>query len=462
MQTGLVTLTRDGVLMDKLLDFIRRRPHVPVEVEEQRVVVLRNRYARMLQGARVPHDSLARLKRLLHDRYLKELATPGDCVGVACAQFIGECITQSTLNTFHAAGMDTGIVSTMRKIEDIINLPKGGTTFVTLYPADERWSFREFYERTRHHVECVTVKDAMRSFDSDGERIHTLTLDLHVLFRYRIDEVTIESRILETLTARYANVIVEMDSYDSLTEADESVTVRIIYECGRGTWYAMRRLLIGTGLVGVGDVSGPHRYIRNDDDDNNNNGWCLELCCKSMSRQLSFSNRVYDPFKTRTNRLRDVESGLGVEAAKNAIIEISGECLSESVPSAIIQLLSMILTRSGTVEPCTRFTMRSNTSPLAKIGFEECLEGCRNAGLYAEVERFNTVSSSVICGVSPHVGSNYSEFRTDVPAMIGNVTHMSSSEQWVEHRLLSNETGVGQREHDDYGDVEEERDDGLL
>ncbi|APM84181.1 RNA polymerase subunit [Heliothis virescens ascovirus 3h] len=428
MQTALITLRRDDERVDKLLDFIRPRQNVPSIVEEQRVAALKFRYASMLHGARVPPERMLRLKRLLYERYLRELATPGDCVGVACAQFIGECITQSTLNTFHAAGMDTGIMTTMRKIEDIINLPKGGTTYVTLYPADPNWTFRQFYENTRHYVECVRISDVALDFEMNpaSQNRYTLRLSLYGLYRYRIDEDTVAAAITSALSVRYDGIEVNVPRYESLDESAEYLEIVMMNPVGTlSTWYSIRKAVMVARLVGLSDVCGPHRFIRCGE---RRDEWCIELCCRS-SRSLAFTHNVYDVFRTRTTRLRDVEASLGVEATKCAIVEISGDCLSDSVPRATIQLLSMILTRNGTVEPCTRFTMRSNSSPLAKIGFEECLEGCRNAGLFQEVERFNTVSSSIICGVAPNVGSNYSTLGVNLDSFFG----VDRDNGWVEH-----------------------------
>ncbi|AUS94218.1 RNA polymerase II [Trichoplusia ni ascovirus 6b] len=420
-----------------LVDFIRPRENLPLVVEEPRVKALREHYANQLKGCKIPRDALWTLKKAVMNKYFEELATPGDCVGIACAQSIGECITQSTLNTFHAAGMDTGIMTTMRKIEDIINLPKTGLTQVTLYPADPEWSLQTFYERTRHFVECVTFEDLIVKSTVLDDGIMLMELDLYKLFKYRIDI----QRILQCLHKYQVSV----PNYEDLSESSTVLPIRICIPKNVKNKFRLKKCIQQIRLVGLPGVVAPHRFVKQVDD-KGVESWCLECYCKSIKNFVN-THAIYNALKTTTNRLRDAEQCYGIEVTKAIIIDMSNACLSESVPKAIITLMANRLTHSGHVEPFTRFTMRSNISPLAKIGFEECLEGCRNAGLFKESERFKTVSSSIICGIMPKVGSNYSKIYVNLDNYSNNTNECIND--WYYHDDNDHDTSREQHKNND-------------
>lgn len=384
-----------------LLDFIRPRQGIPIRVEEARCEMLRRQYEELLKPWKVPIAHVGHLKRRLAEQHDSQMIDAGECVGIMCAQSIGECITQSTLNTFHSAGMDTGIVSTMRRIDDIINLPKTGYTHVTLYPATATWSLREFYLNTRHNLECITVEDVVVKCVRRENRLD-LDLDLYKLFKYRIWDDTIKEALCQCCDS------VEVEDLYALDEQATVVKASLVWEDGKinnVNWFRLKRNAMSKVLVGISGVVPPHRFVKTVLRPGEY-VWQVEVRCKSL-KNFNNTHGVYDATRTTTNRLRDAEACYGIEATKKMIMLSSESCLSNSVTKATIQLLSSILTYSGHVEPFTRFTMRNNKSPLAKIGFEECLEGCRNAGLYKESENFKTVAASIICGMTPKVGTNY-------------------------------------------------------
>lgn len=418
-----MTIIDEDIADNVLLSFISMREGLPRIVEENRIRSIMKSYRNRLLGAAVPTEQLGTLRRLLMQKYFNELATPGDCVGVACAQSIGECITQSTLNTFHAAGMDTGIVTTMRKIEDIINLPKTGVSQVKLYPADRSWTLRQFYLKTRHYVEQIRLSDLIVAFDTVGDDV-VLRLQLYKLFRYRITR----SMLLESVAEIGTNV--RMLDYIQLDETSTTINCTVCVASSGNrmlTRHGMMKKFTNIHVTGVVGASPPHRFVRTG---TSMNEWCVECNSKSI-RNFTNTHHVYDALRTTTNRLRDIETCYGIESSRNTIIEMSKSCLSESVSDATVQLLASILTLSGHVEPFTRFTMRSNRSPLAKIGFEECLEGCRNAGLYCEKEEFKTISSSIMSGILPRVGTNYTRIKVDISNLLNE--ERQRAQDWCDH-----------------------------
>ena len=70
-------------------------------------------------------EMIQTLREEIHKNFYKSLVQPGENVGVLCAQSIGEKQTQSTLNSFHAAGIAVQMVLTgVPRFLEILNATK--------------------------------------------------------------------------------------------------------------------------------------------------------------------------------------------------------------------------------------------------------------------------------------------------------------------------------------------------
>lgn len=98
---------------------------IPKEIHEsimeRQRILLRNQLATLDIH---PH-ALDRVKRVLRRKYMESRISPGESVGILCAQSIGERQTQMTLNTFHAAGMTVQTVITgVPRFLELLNASK--------------------------------------------------------------------------------------------------------------------------------------------------------------------------------------------------------------------------------------------------------------------------------------------------------------------------------------------------
>ena len=108
--------------IDQFLDFMVPRPSF-VHLKSEHVIVENQKKALREDLRRVNLDD-ADLKQYIKDAHFRALAVPGDCVGIAGAQAMGEFSTQATLNTFHIAGFETGVGSGVDRFQEIINASK--------------------------------------------------------------------------------------------------------------------------------------------------------------------------------------------------------------------------------------------------------------------------------------------------------------------------------------------------
>lgn len=109
-----------------------------------------------------------------------------------------------------------------------------------------------------------------------------------------------------------------------------------------------------------------------------------------------------DYTRTKTNDIIEISQVLGVEAAREAIIEESTSTLHNAGLNTDIRhlmLVSDMMTFSGNVEAIGRHGISGKkASVLARAAFEITSKHLLNAGLIGEVERLNGVAENIIVG----------------------------------------------------------------
>lgn len=392
---------------------VKPRSTVPKVVEDH--IVMKNRVAiasRLLDSS-IPIGAEDKLVDELRKSLFFSMMQPGESVGISCAQAIGESVTQSALNTFHTAGLDTGVNSVMKRIEYIIDIPKAKTSrrphIVTAYHKDVRLSLTDLYNATRQYTVEVKFGSlikrntvlASRDIPAQPRKwaelsgnsavdAHTrwleIEVDLSLIFMYRISTNLLRRTLgRQAIVPSYASIVNDTYLVYLPISGDDKVCSVIDF--------VSRHRLVG--------IPGTTAYNYRKDDSGR---WCVVLEGATFVEVLKYTN-VYDPCLTTGMRVSDISDTIGVYASWIALQKLAREIFGDSVSRADIALLATKITFQGKPMPCTRFTMRTNQSPLAKISFEESQGGFRTAGLFQEREQFKTLSSMVIAGKLPPIGS---------------------------------------------------------
>jgi len=93
--------------VDEILGFIKKRRHIPDFIEDSIYNIRKEPLKKQLLECTLDISKLSVLEKELERRYYSALMVPGECVGIMSAQYMGECSTQATLDTFHTAGSIT-------------------------------------------------------------------------------------------------------------------------------------------------------------------------------------------------------------------------------------------------------------------------------------------------------------------------------------------------------------------
>eukprot|EP00873_Tetraselmis_striata_P043909 jgi/Tetstr1/464173/TSEL_008978.t1 len=133
--------------------------------------------------------------------------------------------------------------------------------------------------------------------------------------------------------------------------------------------------------------------------------WVLETDGRDLSEVLA--SPLVDPRRTHSNDICETLRVLGVEAARQKLYDELQEVLKESdINPRHLLLLVDVMTLGGGLQSINRHGInRGDIGPLAKCSFEETTEMLTNAAMFADVDRVNGVSASIMLGQVPPGGT---------------------------------------------------------
>jgi DNA-directed RNA polymerase beta' subunit len=145
--------------------------------------------------------------------------------------------------------------------------------------------------------------------------------------------------------------------------------------------------------------------------------WLIETDGNNFQQILS--QDVVDETRTISNNVWDIYETLGIEAAKQFLVEEFMNIM-EGINLCHTRLLVDRMCFNGTISSISRYTMRSDESgPLGKISFEESLDILLKAGCNGEVDNMKGVSASIITGRKANIGTGMMDLHVDLK-MISN------------------------------------------
>lgn len=387
---------------------------------------------------------LTRLRERLDANLPRMLAQPGDCVGILCAQSIGERQTQLTLNSFHSAGLgvDTVVTGVPRFLE-LLNATRDlrtTTTHFRLLSDEPPMAMRcrmtsAVVDTTWRHLlrQAVTefVPTAQRWWwplaltrwrDKEGNvheeiRTHHTTRSACTLLmnRGRIYQNRLACRHLaDTLMARFSDVEVLYAPRwvcEMTVLFPEAVTATDIQQVHRFVRDIFLSRLLDVRVCGIPGVT--HLSVRKDQEGvmfMEARGACLrELAAHP---DVSFAS-------LRTNDMWDVCDLLGIEGTRQFLVEEFTKIMSDDgsfVHPSHVHLLIDIMTRHGTITSISRYGMKKESAgPLSRASFEEVMDHFLTASVFQEEEDLSGVSASIICGKRAKIGTGLCDLIMKLP-----------------------------------------------
>ena len=309
-------------------------------------------------------------------------------------------VTHNTMNTFHYAGVaEIDVTQGLPRLIELVDARKEpDTPMMTVYLEDEYAEDRERAHEVVWKIESTKIlqlgdvstnvadMNVQVSLNEDTLRERWPTVDDPVEVAEEI-AATIESKLgVETIQQGLAIQFgPEQPSYRDLLQLVEE----------------LREIT----FKGIEDVS--RVVIRKEETDR---GEQFVLYTEGSAFGDVLTIEGVDDTRTTCNNIHEIYRNLGVEAAREAIIEETNNTLAEQGLDEVnvrhLMLVADIMTNNGTIESIGRHGISgSKNSVLARAAFEVTVNHLLDAAIHGEVDELNGVTENVIVGKPIKLGT---------------------------------------------------------
>jgi DNA-directed RNA polymerase beta' subunit len=362
-------------------------------------------------------------KNEVKKRYVKSLIQPGESVGILCAQSIGEMNTQMTLNSFHHAGIsEAAMTSGIAKFQELLSATRNPKIVNnTIYFIRRPQSLEALLEcMNGTAIKAFTLKDLCEDIEiydlglkgQNAPRLQML-LNWRKLYENQIYPRDIISKIKRDIPdivvdiTRGMHLYVEYGGEIELPVCEEGVDSYILEENKNRIFLTdiLIPALFNTQIVGVPNIKEVFM-------EKNNGEWFIRTVGSNYQKVLSLGG--VDATRTVSNNIWDIYEILGIEAARQSLIEEFSSIMGK-INSAHTQILVDRMTYAGHVCSISRYTLKNEkSSVIGKASFEESLENFLQASIAGTKENGRGNSASIVCGKKARAGTGFMSLKVNL------------------------------------------------
>ena len=322
--------------------------------------------------------------------YDKSQVEPGQAVGIVTAQSIGEPGTQMTLRTFHTAGIaEKNVTLGLPRIIELVDArKKPSTPSMDIYLDQDSKTSREKAIQIAREILQTTVNDVViHPVETDYQTKITLSIDIE---RLKIRGCSLDD-VISAL---------ETNKKFTLKPDNNTITLELVAESDAPTVVALRSKVLKTTVKGVPDIE---RLTLKEE----NGEWLIQTTGSNLAKVISV--RGVDKNNARTNNVFEISTVLGIEAARNALINELKATLENQgleVDVRYLMLVADLMCHKGYLQQIGRHGIAgSKDSVLARAAFEITVPTISNAAKLGEIEELKGITENVIVGSQIPIGS---------------------------------------------------------
>ena len=343
------------------------------------------------------------IAKAVETRYFDTRVDPLDPVGTVSAQSIGEPGTQMTMNTFHYAGVaEIDVTQGLPRLIELVDARKTPDTPMMTVHLEDQYAV----DRARAHE--VVWKIEATQILALGD-ISTDVADM--LVRVDLNPDTLNER---WPTAESVPVVVDeiAETIESKLGVEVAQLNDTVLEFGpdQPSYRDLLQLVEDLREIvfkGIEDID--RVVIRREETEGSEEGeFVLYTEGSELGNVLDIEG--VDASRTTCNNIHEIYRNLGIEAAREAIIEETMNTLEEQglddVNIRHLMLVADIMTNVGTIESIGRHGISgTKESVLARAAFEVTVNHLLDAAIHGEVDDLNGVTENVIVGKPIKLGT---------------------------------------------------------
>ena len=176
--------------------------------------------------------------------------------------------------------------------------------------------------------------------------------------------------------------------------------------------------------------------------------WVLE--CDGLNLISLLNSEYVDEVNTISNDIHEIKNTLGIEAARESLIEMMDDLFEEYINNRHICLLCDIMTNKGFITPINRQGMGlSSMGPLGKCSFEDTSDNLIRAGIFGEIDHLQGVSSNIMLGQLIKSGTGMCDILLDEEKLVNELSTINETQEDYINVTENNIDTLMQNEDDD-------------
>jgi len=346
--------------------------------------------ASRIEGIDVPQATLKKILMKAHERYEAHMMDPNESSGILAAQSIGEPGTQMTMRTFHYAGVaEINVTLGLPRLIEIVDARRvPSTPMMTVHIDPKVRGDVDKVRKIASEIEATTLLD-IADIETD---IVNMKVVVHPDERKMTQKgITLDDIYKRITKLRGLKGLVTMSDVTLVIASDEpsfkklQVIVDSVRDCK---------------IKGIDNIK--RAIIRRSGDEH-------VVYTEGSNLQKVLEIDQVDKTRTTTNAVQEIYEVLGVEAARNAIINEASRTLEEqglTVDIRHIMLVADLMTNDGDVKAIGRHGISGRkSSVLARAAFEITATHLLHAAITGEVDHLDGVAENIIVGQPVTLGT---------------------------------------------------------
>jgi len=347
---------------------------------------LRDEVCRILLSSRnLTEEDVAAVVAAVHDSFLRSLVEPGEAIGTVAAQSIGEPGTQMTLKTFHYAGVaELNVTLGLPRLIEILDARKNPSSpIMRIHLEPNIAGDKEEAQNVQRSIELSTIESV-----SDDITVDLGMMRIQIGFNQRLmdDKGITREMIIEKLTSMKKGEV---------SESEDGSVILQPKEIGIDDIYKLRERIRNLRIKGIKGIT---RVIVSRDKVTNE--WMLFTEGSNVSEVLGVPG--VDPARVSTNHIHEIRETLGIEAARQSLINEAMEVLRDQgldVNIRHIMLVADLMTQDGELRQIGRHGISGEKeSVLARASFEVTVKHLLDSAARGELDRLRGITENVIIG----------------------------------------------------------------
>lgn len=436
--------------IEDILSFIPIQKGIPIKSAISNSEILKNMVRFQLKKIKIKKDLIPLLKEEIKRQYCSSIIEPGTSVGIISAQSIGQQQTQSTLNSFHKAGLvEMTMTHGVPRFEELINASKNpkivnhkiyfktnnttldeiclckkkivGLTIeklvseirINLDISEQYWFkyFSEIYsDKWKKYKYSITMK-------FNKQKIYEFNINLREISKKIEKKYSDLICIYSPLSELQISVFVDMSDIDIPDKTSFSLDETYKLYLKQVVVKKLKSIYI-CGVPCINNIC----FSKEDE------YWVAQTTgTNSRNKQSGYINFKHllaisdiDDTRVTSSNIWDIYNVLGIEACRQFLID-EFRIIMPGINKCHIKLLTDRIVHKGTISSITRYTMKKDSqenSPFSKCCFEETIDNIANSAATCEKDNTKGVSASIICGKRGNFGSGIFDLKFDLESLI--------------------------------------------